>query len=147
MNKLLISVCVVFFALCAPFTLASDTGDSVKAVESQVERLRIAMIEADAAELKKLTRTDLSYGHSGGHVENQAAFIEKLVSGNSDFVSIELKDQTVNVFDDVAIVRHMLVATTNDRGTPGEVSIGVMLVWTKSAGEWKLLARQAFKPH
>lgn len=61
------------------------------------------MIEADAVKLKELSAKELSYGHSGGHVENQAEFIEKIVSGRSDFVTIELKDQTIQIVKDIAM--------------------------------------------
>jgi len=148
MNRILSFTIVAVLALCAQGASAgSDHEKAVKAVEAQVELLRKAMIDADAAQLKALTRSDLSYGHSGGRVESQSDFIDNIVSGNSDFVTMDLNDQTVSVSGDVAIVRHMLVAKTNDRGEPGEVTIGIMLVWQKQHGQWQLLARQAYKPH
>lgn len=114
-------------------------------LEAQVNALSKAMIAADAEALKQLTADELSYGHSSGRVEDQATFIANLVSGASDFVTIELQDQQIQQIKDVAIVRHTLVAKTNDSGKPGEVKIGVMLVWQMQQSEWKLLARQAFK--
>ncbi|MFO1389793.1 nuclear transport factor 2 family protein [Cellvibrio sp.] len=128
-------------------SFASSSNKDINQVEQKVEALRIAMINADAKKLKELTATELNYGHSGGHVEDQAAFIEKIVSGKSDFVTIELRDQKIQITKDVAIVRHTLFATTNNDGKPGEVTIGVMLIWQKQHGDWKLLARQAFKDH
>ena len=32
-----------------------------------------------------------------------------------------------------------------DGGVPNTIHLGVLLIWQKQAGEWKLLARQAFK--
>lgn len=128
-------------------SFASSSNKDINQVEQKVEALRIAMINADTEKLKELTATELNYGHSGGHVEDQAAFIEKIVSGKSDFVTIELRDQKIQITKDVAIVRHTLFATTNNDGKPGEVTIGVMLIWQKQHGDWKLLARQAFKDH
>jgi hypothetical protein len=136
--------------LCISATWANATSvksDPSSQVAAQVELLRKAMIEADAPMLKKLSSSDLNYGHSGGHVEDQAEFIQKIISGESDFVTMSFDDQTIKVVNDIAIVRHMLVAKTNNRGVPGEVTIGVMLIWKKQKGTWKLLARQAFKPH
>ncbi len=126
---------------------AGNSDKDSKQVAQKVEALRVAMIDADAKKLKELTASELNYGHSGGHVEDQAAFIEKIVSGKSDFVTIELQDQKIQITKDVAIVRHTLFATTNNDGKPGEVTIGVMLIWQKQHGDWKLLARQAFKGH
>jgi len=87
----------------------------------------------------------LSYGHSSGVVQNQPEFIEALTSGKSDFVTIDLTEQSINVVDRTAIVRHILSATTNDGGKPGQAKISILLVWQKDKGEWRLLARQAVK--
>jgi ketosteroid isomerase-like protein len=78
-------------------------------------------------------------------MEDKAAFVKNIASGNSDFVTIKLTDQTIQVDNDVALVRHKLVAQTNNAGTPGTANLGVLLVWKKQQGKWKLLARQAFK--
>lgn len=115
------------------------------AVAAAVEQLRKAMIDADSATLDKLTATDLSYGHSSGHLDDKSLFIQKIVTGKSDFVTLEFTDQTISVNKDVAIVRHKLNANTNDNGKPGEVHLAVLLVWQKQHGSWKLLARQAVK--
>jgi len=116
-----------------------------KAVADAVEQLRMAMVNPDKAVLEKLTSGKLSYGHSSGLVEDQKMFIEKLVSGQSDFVSIDLTEQSISISDKVAIVRHILAAKTNDGGRPGEVRIRVLLIWQKEKGGWKLLARQAVR--
>ncbi|RYY04682.1 MAG: nuclear transport factor 2 family protein [Gammaproteobacteria bacterium] len=131
----------------ATSAMAENDSKTIQKIEARVEQLRTAMIDADAKKLKEVTATELNYGHSGGHVENQAEFIEKIVSGKSDFVTIELKDQKIQIVKDTAIVRHTLIATTNDQGKPGNVDIGVLLIWQKQNGQWNLLARQAFKTH
>jgi ketosteroid isomerase-like protein len=71
--------------------------------------------------------------------------VEKIVSGKSDFVSIDLAEQTISISGKVALVRHILHAKTNDGGKPGEVHLRILLVWQKKGGQWKLLARQAVK--
>lgn len=118
---------------------------SEKAVANVVEQLRKAMVDADAAMLEKLTLPKLSYGHSGGHIDDQKEFVQKIVSGKSDFVTLEFPEQTISINKNIAIVRHKFNATTNDGGKPGEVHLAVLLVWQKLHGDWKLLARQAIK--
>jgi len=115
-------------------------------VAAAVEKLRKAMVDADKAALDKITAAELSYGHSSGLMEDKATFVESLVSGKFDFVSITLEDQTIQVVGDVALVRHKLRGETKDRDKPpGQANIGVLTVWQKQKKEWKLLARQAFK--
>lgn len=139
--KWMIITSVLFFSIHS--SLAQ--GKNEKAVVKAVERLRKAMVDADSIVLDKLTSDKLSYGHSGGHIDDKKEFIEKIVSGKSDFVSIELIDQTVSISKKVALVRHKLNAVTNDNGKPGEVHLFVLMVWLRSMGKWKLLARQAVK--
>jgi ketosteroid isomerase-like protein len=134
------------------FLLLSITQLMVKAqtkaekdVLAAVEQMRLAMISGDRAALESIAATDLSYGHSSGKLEDKAAFVESIASGRSDFVSIELKNQTIQVTDKTALVRHELHAKTNDGGKPGEVHLGILLVWQKQSGQWKLLGRQAYK--
>ena len=110
-----------------------------------VENLKKAMIDGDKAGLTNITADQLSYGHSSGKVEDKATFVDNIVSGKSDFVTIELTNQTIAVSGDAAIVRHTLSATTNDGGNPGSVKLNILLIWQKQKGQWKLLARQAVK--
>jgi ketosteroid isomerase-like protein len=101
------------------------------------------MVDADKTQLIILLQ--LSYGHSSGKVEGKDSFIESLINGKSDFVSIDLSDQTITVNNNTAIVRHILNAATNDGGKPGTVKLSILLVWQKQGKQWRLLARQAVK--
>lgn len=119
-------------------------GKSEKQVAEAVQQLRKAMVDADAATLNKLTLPELSYGHSGGHIDTKEEFVGNLTSAKSDFVTIDLSEQTIRVTGKNAVVRHTLIAATNDGGKPGTVKLHVLTVWQKKGG-WKLLARQAVK--
>ena len=116
-----------------------------KEVATTVETLRAAMVNADSVALTQILSDKLSYGHSGGKVQTKTEFIHSLTSGESDFVTIELSDQTIEIFDYTAIVRHILSATTNDNGKPGNVKLSILLIWQKQHGAWKLIARQAVR--
>lgn len=115
------------------------------AVASAVEALKKAMIDADKAALESLAADDLSYGHSNGKVEDKAEFVRAIVSGESDFVTINLTEQTIKIVGNAAIVRHKLAGTTNNSGKPGTANLALLMVWQKQKGGWKLLARQAVK--
>lgn len=124
---------------------ASAQSKEETAVAQAVDKLKALMIDPDKGKLEAITADGLSYGHSSGKLENKAAFIDALVSGTSDFKSIELSDQTITVVDNTALVRHKLVGETMDNGKPGQPKLSVLLVWVKHKGDWKLLARQAVK--
>ncbi|MBW8686943.1 nuclear transport factor 2 family protein [Chitinophaga rhizophila] len=131
------------FCLMSTITFAQSKEE--KAVATQVESLRKAMVDADKVTLEKLSDEKLSYGHSSGKIEDKASFVSSIVSGKSDFVSIDLTNQTIAVTSSTAIVRHTLSAATNDGGVAGQVKLHILLVWSKEGSQWKLLARQAVK--
>jgi ketosteroid isomerase-like protein len=133
--------------LAAAPALAQQGGSGDEAaVARAVEALNKAMVGRDKAQLEALTAPQLSYGHSAGRIENRQEFVDNLMSGNSRFRFINLSDQTVALAGDDAIVRHLFTAETENRqGQVTPVRIGVMQVWQKQGGEWKLLARQAFR--
>lgn len=141
MKKFVFSLALVCFV--AAGAVAQPAAE--KDVAAAVEKLRKAMVDADKATLEALTARELSYGHSSGKIEDRAAFVEAIASGKSDFVTIALSEQSIVLSGDVAMVRHALAAETNDGGKPGTVSLGVLLVWQKQSGHWKLIGRQAFK--
>lgn len=141
MKELLCSlICCMAFGF-----FANAQSNDERQVAAAVESLKKAMINADKSRLVALTADELSYGHSSGTIEDKAAFVETLASGRSDFVSIDLSGQTIEIAGSTALVRHRLSADTNDGGKPGHVNLGILLVWQKQKGEWKLLARQAYK--
>lgn len=141
MKKMFVTAMLLFSLL----NVARAQSVQETAVTNAVEQLRKAMVDADSAMLDKLASAKLSYGHSGGHIDDKAEFIQKIVSGKSDFVKLELPEQTVSISKNTAIVRHKFNATTNDNGKPGEVHLSVLQVWQKQHGHWVLLARQAVK--
>ena len=130
--------------------IASNSGVAQNkketAVAKAVEDLKNAMISADSAKLAALVADDLSYGHSGGKIEDKATFIQTLVSGHSDFITIELTEQNIKLYGNTAVVRHILNAVTNDNGKPGSVKLSILTVWNKQKGKWKMVARQAVRP-
>lgn len=133
----------VLYILLPLFVMAQEKQE--KRLAERVQLLKEAMVNPAEAVLADLTMPGLTYGHSSGIIDTQADFISKFMSGKSDFVAINLSEQTIKIEKNTAIVRHKLDAVTNDNGKPGEAHLWVMLVWVKNKGEWRLLARQAVK--
>jgi len=126
--------------LSANLVFAQKTG-----VEEAVTKLSQLMITPDSAALGQLILSNLSYGHSSGKVQTKQEFLHSLISGESDFVDINLTDQTVTIQNKTALVRHTLNAKTNDKNVPGNVKLYILLIWSKEKSGWKLLGRQAVK--
>jgi hypothetical protein len=125
-------------------TMNAQSKDE-KEVLAVVESLRQAMMKADGPALEKIAAEELSYGHSAGLIEDKATFVKNIATKKFGFVKIEFPDVTVKITGPNAIVRHKITGDTTNDGVPGTVNIGVLLVFQKQKGEWKLIARQAYK--
>ena len=114
-------------------------------VASAVEALRKLMVQPIKEELEALVADELHYGHSDADLEDKATFINTLMTKKSDFLSIDLSEQTINVYNETAVVRHVLRADTFDDEVPRTIKLLILSVWNLQNGKWKIVARQAVK--
>ena len=114
-------------------------------VAKAVEKLRNLMISPNQTELEALLGDELHYGHSDGDLEDKATFIKSLLSKKSDFLSINLSAQTINLYVETAVVRHILEAATYDDQINRNIKLLILSVWNLHNGNWKIVARQAVK--
>ena len=127
-----------------PTIVHAESADEA-AVRKAVDDLTKAMIAADRAQLEALTAEALSYGHSAGKVETKKEFIDVIAGKKTTYKSITISEPKVQVTGNNAVARHTYAVEFESDGKPGSAKIGVMQVWVKDGGSWKLLARQAFR--
>lgn len=119
---------------------------STKQVEAAVHEFTKAMEDGNVQQLSRMAADQLSYGHSSGKVENKQEFLQTFASGATDFVKIDITEQTITISGNTAIVRHLFEADTNDNNKPGHIKLKILTVWKKVNSRWVLLARQAVRP-
>ena len=83
----------------------AETNDAATVAEA-VAALTKAMLGADKAKLESLVSDQLSYGHSGGVIQDKKDFVEVIATKKTVYKSIELSKQTVAIAGNNAIVRH-----------------------------------------
>lgn len=141
MKKIVLTLVLVFTAI-----IGFSQSRQAEMLKITIAELHQAMINGNAEALNRLVVDSLNYGHSTGMVEGKQQFVERIVSGQSDWVSIDTKDQTITISGNTAIVRHILHGKTNDNNKPGEVNLRIIQVWQKNGkAGWKLFGRQAMK--
>jgi len=118
----------------------AEAGDEA-AVRQNVE----ALLKADKAQLARLTADQLSYGHSDGRVQNKPEFIDGVMTRKATVKSLTFPDLKIEVAGDAAIARHLYESESEMDGKTTNIKIGTLEVWQKQGGNWKLLARQAYK--
>ncbi|MEP7257013.1 MAG: nuclear transport factor 2 family protein [Flavitalea sp.] len=131
--------------LISAYVISSAQSRKEKEITAVVESLRKAIVDANASALKELLSDQVSYGHSNANIESKEELIQKLSTGEYDFVTMDLSAQTIKIFGNTAIVRNKLDAKTADKGKPGEAHLLTLMVWQKTKGRWMLIARQAVK--
>ncbi len=145
----LVSTIPLFFLLltisCNSTSLVAQSNeDEIAKIENTVTHLYAAMVDKDKSVLQELTMESLTYGHSSGTIENQSQYVDGVLNGAFQFSAITPVDQTVTTSGDLGVVRHIFEAEGTNNGNPAKVRIGCLLIFQKE-GQWKLLARQAFK--
>ena len=145
MRTKFLSLSILFFTLFTGMqTVYAQSGEEA-AVAQAVEALRKAMFARDAKQFDALISENVSYGHSSARIENKKEFIAAALANKSVMKSLAFTDQTIKITGNSAVVRNTYNAESELDGKPRTTKIGVLLVWTKEAGTWRLYARQAFR--
>jgi ketosteroid isomerase-like protein len=133
-------------ALSAPTLIRSAHAQSSDmTVKNAVEELRMAWFKQDKAKIESLTAEQLSYSHSDARLEDKTKFIDGVMTRKATFKSLEWPELTVQVVGNNAVVRHLWVSESELDGKVTNTKIGVMQVWQKQDGGWKLLARASWR--
>lgn len=119
---------------------------TIDEVQQAVSIFNEAMVNPTVELMDDLCADELTYGHSSGLIQNKAEFIDDIVNGPFDFLSLEAADQSIHISGNTAIVRHIFLAKGTNAGEVADVRIGNVQVYQKDKqGKLKLLARQAYK--
>jgi Domain of unknown function (DUF4440) len=123
------------------FALSADEA----AVTKNLEAHRAALMTGDAKALDALSAPELSYSHSDGHIEDKATFIKNATSGKAKWLSLAYESPTVRIVGTAAISRFNFVGENQVGDTKNSIKLGILMVWQKQGGQWKVLARCSTK--
>jgi hypothetical protein len=142
MKKLFIFLGIIFISITA-FAQSSKEA----AVWSNVEKLTEAIFgKRDSTLLVKLVDDNVSYAHSTGNVENKTVMIQNAIGNRGSYKNIQIERGTINIDGKTAVLRHNLRGVSVDaRGAESPLDLGILQVWKKKHGKWKLLGRQAVR--
>jgi len=124
--------------------VAAQSSDEA-AVAQAVEAFRKAQLAKDRNQFETLCADQMSYGHSSGRIETKIQFIDDATGPRSVWKFIDLSKQNIQIVGNNAIVRHIFTGENVSEGKTNAIKIGILMVWQKQDGRWKLLARQAYK--
>jgi ketosteroid isomerase-like protein len=78
-------------------------------------------------------------------VQDKPTFVDGVMTRKATVKSLDFPELKVALAGNAAIARHLYVSESETDGKPNSIKIGVLAVWQKQGGTWKLLARQAYK--
>ncbi len=145
MRNTLFSLAFAFLTLIGGIqTVAAQSADEATVAQA-VENLRKAMFERNVKQFEALISENVSYGHSAGRIENKQEFIKAALANKAVMKSLAFTDQTVKITGNHAVVRNTYNGVSELDGKTNTTKIGVLLVWAKENGTWRLYARQAYR--
>ena len=102
-----------------------------------------AFIAADRARLNAIFSDDLRYGHATGAVDNKAAYINLLTSGQTQYFSLNYDERNFTFpSPQIALMTGRVQAKASSAGKPIQSVLGFLAVWREEKGKWRLLAWQ-----
>ena len=137
--KLFRLILVFVFLNNSPLALSQASDEP--AVTHAVETFYKAFTSSDRNQLDMLCADKLSFGHSSGRIENKAQFIDGVIKSVQVWKSFDVARHSIQLEGNYAIVRNETTGTRNRDGKTETIKNGVLMVWQKQDGRWKLLAR------
>lgn len=139
------SRCVALFSvwlLAAPLAFAQGGN-----VEQQISALSDEMIQAnlkgDTNFYQKYYADDATIVHGNGKLFTKAQDIADLKSGSLKYESIDVREKTIRVYGDTAVVHLLLTFKGSLSGQPfGPLNLRRTVVWNNQQGNWKVVAWQ-----
>ncbi|NYJ08438.1 nuclear transport factor 2 family protein [Petropleomorpha daqingensis] len=111
-----------------------------QAVLAAEDRRYQAMLDGDLETLDALCTDELSYTHSNGVRDTKAEYFAKLREGYYVYHRIDHPVERVEVADDAAVVVGRMTADLTSGGVRKNIDCLAIAVWTRSGGDWRLLA-------
>jgi hypothetical protein len=137
------------FLLALLFTVVGSVSfgqSKEEKVWARVEALTKAVFETkDSAALIDLVSDHVTYGHSGGNLEDKKTMVSKAVASKTEYKNRNFERISIDISDEAAIIRHTFRAISIENGKESPLDLGILQLWKKEKGKWRLWARQAVK--
>jgi len=104
-----------------------------------------AMIAADGTALQRLFSDEATWIHSSGQIDSREAFIEKITSGASRYLTINRTETTIRLYGDVAVSAGIATMTAIAGGVSKSLRNRYVNVWVADGSGFRLVSAQSTK--
>lgn len=137
---------ITILLFLSPVLLIAQQTDQQQLLTRIKELNDAVFIQRDSLKLLAITDANLTYGHSGGKIENKAEMVHNAMVSKTTYSDFVMEEPTVMIEGNVGISRQVLKAKSYDaQGKEGVLHLNVLQTWIKKGRDWFLLARQAVK--
>ena len=119
--------------------------DSLQVITLHQEKFEW-MIEKDMEALEKVLAEDVVYIHSNGWVEYKPDILENIQSGRLEYRQVDIREQSVQLYGSVAIVKGLAEFYVALEGSPLRLDLLYTETYHFSEGKWVLVHRHACRP-
>lgn len=125
--------------------MAEQMSGELAKIITQMEKTRASvLVGADRKSLSDLFADDLIYGHSSGLVDNKVEYIDKIMSGEIRYQSVEPLIETVAALGEHgAVVTGRLNIEAVISGQQRSLRSRYVAVWRREGDKWRFLAHQS----
>jgi ketosteroid isomerase-like protein len=121
--------------------MAGDIAGDILAAEA---RRCDAMRANDPERLDAILDERLHFSHATGVVDDKPTFLAKMASGRIEYTGIAWSEEKVTALGpDAALLTGRMDTDVNVEGELKALKNRVITVWSKQAGDWRLLAFQS----
>ena len=137
---------ILFISLFSLLSTVSFAQSKEDKVWERVEALTKAVFETkDSVALNDLVSEKVTYGHSGGNLEDKKTMVQKASASKTEYKNKSFERVSIDVNDKTAVLRHNFRAISVDNGKESPLDLMILQVWKKEGKKWRLWARQAVK--
>lgn len=101
-----------------------------------------ALLSGDVEALSGLLSDRLVFAHANATYEDKESLLRKMGSGNIVYKTLKIGEPRVVDLGETALLVSRLTADVTVGGQPRAIDNWTLSVWTKEAGQWRLVAYQ-----
>ena len=131
----------------ARYALLAPESDKVLAAVRAADDERVAAVKAgDRDRLAAIFSNELRYGHSSGHVDTKASYIEALVKHTTVYESYDYLERTfLPAAPGVVLMTGRVLIHARHDAQVTELDLNFLAVWREENGQWRFLSWQSCK--
>ncbi len=138
--KFLLTIFLLGFALIARAQSADE--QAVVAVEKQ---RFAAQVSRDYDALGQILADDLVYNHSNGNTDGKQSYIQSIRDGKSVYEQIDVIEQKVRLYGDVALVNGVCLIKLAANGASTNLKLKYTDAYARRNGKWQLITWQSLR--